>query len=540
MFIKTEDYELWNIITKGPYVPMTTIEGKSVKKNEDQYTQDDFARLSKNCKAMHILYCGLDANEYNRISACESAKEMWDKLVVTYEGTSQVRETKINMLVHQYELFKMQPGETIKEMFTRFTDITNNLKSLGKTYTNEEMVRKVLRCLPKSKWGPKVTAIEEAQDLKTLAMDDLLGKLLTHEIHLKEDEEELQPKKGIAFKTTREEPQSSDDESSDSGEDSMAIIARGLKKMLKTRRFDPKKFYKKGSSSRRNEKISKGNTFSNDKNNTNLGSCFGCGSPEHAVKDCPVIRKKAEKWKQKAKEEKQLKRAMIAAWSDSDSSDNDNEEEKVESLFFMANEDLSQEEETEYESSDEVDYSEFLEYTKKELAQALIKCIQCEQVYLSKIKSLKKTICNLISEKECLEKLKIETHTEIVTLQTEKNELQSKCKDLQKLVLKFSKGQENLDKLLGAQRISFNKEGIGYNPLNKKKTYKNLFVQEASKITPNTICNYCLRKGHISHLCPLKKPNTKIIQVWVPKGTRPQNIVSTYIGPKFNINARKV
>ena len=177
-----------------------------------------------------------------------------------------------------------------------------------------------------------------------MALEGLLGKLLTHEIHLKEDEEELQPKKGIAFKTTKEESQSSEDESSNSDEDSVEIIARGLKKMFKSRRFDPKKFYKKGSSSRRNEKISKGNKFSNDKNDTNLGSCFGCGSPGHAVKDFPVIRKKAEKWKQKAKKEKQLKRAMIAAWSDSDSSDNDNEEEKVESLCFMANEDLSQEE----------------------------------------------------------------------------------------------------------------------------------------------------------------------------------------------------
>jgi len=33
-------------------------------------------------------------------------------------------------------------------------------------------------------------AIKEAQDLKTLALDDLLRKLLTHEIHLKEDEKE--------------------------------------------------------------------------------------------------------------------------------------------------------------------------------------------------------------------------------------------------------------------------------------------------------------------------------------------------------------
>jgi len=95
MFIKIEDYELWNIVTKGLYVPMTKVDGKTVKKTEEQYTQEDFARLSKNCKAVYILYCGLDANEYNRIYACESAKKIWDKLVVSYEGTSQVREIRL-------------------------------------------------------------------------------------------------------------------------------------------------------------------------------------------------------------------------------------------------------------------------------------------------------------------------------------------------------------------------------------------------------------------------------------------------------------
>ena len=257
MFIKNEDYELWNIVTKGPYIPMTTIDGKVVKKTEEQYTQEDYARLSKNCKVMHILYCDLDANEYNRICACELGKEIWDKLVVTYEGTSQVRETKLTCLSINTNYLKIQPDETIKEMFTRFTDIANNLKSLGKTYTNKEIRRKILRCLPKSKWGLKVTAIEEGQDLKTLALDDLLRKLLTHEIHLKEDEEEDQPKRGVAFKTTNEELQSSEDELTESDEDSMVMIARGLKKMFKSKKFDPKKFYKKGSSSKRNEKNSK-------------------------------------------------------------------------------------------------------------------------------------------------------------------------------------------------------------------------------------------------------------------------------------------
>ena len=63
---------------------------------------------------------------------------------MTYEGMNQMKEMKINMLVHQYELFKMQLDESIKEMFTRFTDINNNLKSLSKSYTNEEMVRRIL------------------------------------------------------------------------------------------------------------------------------------------------------------------------------------------------------------------------------------------------------------------------------------------------------------------------------------------------------------------------------------------------------------
>jgi len=39
MFIKIEDYELWSIVTKGPYIPKTTVDGKLVKTTEDQYAQ---------------------------------------------------------------------------------------------------------------------------------------------------------------------------------------------------------------------------------------------------------------------------------------------------------------------------------------------------------------------------------------------------------------------------------------------------------------------------------------------------------------------
>ena len=161
---------------------------------------------SKIYRAIHLLYCALSTEEFNRISSCKTAKEIWDKLTVTFECTSQVKQTKINLLLRQYELFKMNPEETIKGMFKRFTDIVNNLDTLGKTFSNEEKVRKILRSLPKAKWEPKTTAIEEAQDLSSLQLDDLQGKLLTHELQMNEYDGELpESMKNLALKAKEAE-----------------------------------------------------------------------------------------------------------------------------------------------------------------------------------------------------------------------------------------------------------------------------------------------------------------------------------------------
>ncbi|MQL93283.1 hypothetical protein Taro_025924, partial [Colocasia esculenta] len=53
--------------------------------------------------------CAIHPDEYSRISMCNSAKEIWDNLKLIYKGTSEVKETKANILVHEYEMFKMSP-----------------------------------------------------------------------------------------------------------------------------------------------------------------------------------------------------------------------------------------------------------------------------------------------------------------------------------------------------------------------------------------------------------------------------------------------
>ena len=68
-----------------------------------------------------------------RIFECETAKDVWDALQVAHEGTNQVKQSRIELLMRKYELFEMGDRETTMDMYTRFTHITNELKSMGKT-----------------------------------------------------------------------------------------------------------------------------------------------------------------------------------------------------------------------------------------------------------------------------------------------------------------------------------------------------------------------------------------------------------------------
>ncbi|MQM20656.1 hypothetical protein Taro_053679 [Colocasia esculenta] len=192
--------------------------------------EDDKKKISLNCKAKSILCCALSKKEFNYISACMSAMEMWEKLRITYEGTDKVKETRIDILVTQYERLQMQPGETITQMYSRFTDITNGLAGLGKTYEMGDMVRKILRSLLAS-WTPNVTEIEEANDLKRMSLEKLIGSLMAHEINMERlGESSSRKKHSNALKAEEDTLSEESDgvESAEGSEDEEAFLSRRL------------------------------------------------------------------------------------------------------------------------------------------------------------------------------------------------------------------------------------------------------------------------------------------------------------------------
>ena len=143
--------------------------------------------------------------------------------------------------MHSYELFFMKDDESIVEMFTRFTNIINELQALGKVYTEYEKVMKILRSLPK-KWEIKVTVIQEAKDLTKLPLEDLIGSLMAYEITMKSrPKEEDMKKKSIIFKASIIDKEE-EEEASEEDED-LALIIGKFKKFIRFEKEKEKKFY---------------------------------------------------------------------------------------------------------------------------------------------------------------------------------------------------------------------------------------------------------------------------------------------------------
>ena len=57
---------------------------------------------------------------------------------------------KIDLLRSQYENFTMYEDESINNMVTKFTKITNGLAFIGDVIDNDQKVRKAIRALPPS------------------------------------------------------------------------------------------------------------------------------------------------------------------------------------------------------------------------------------------------------------------------------------------------------------------------------------------------------------------------------------------------------
>ncbi|XP_075074728.1 uncharacterized protein LOC142162291 [Nicotiana tabacum] len=309
IYAKAYDVKVWRVIKKGNYPLPAAAQPLADPEDIDSYTNKQIEVVQVTNKARNLLYNAISGEEYEKISSCDTAKEMWDKLEITYEGISKVKETHINMLVHDYELFQMKEGDSIEEMFARFSKIIKDLKAFDKPYTRGDQVRKKFRSLPTT-WKTKIVTLE-SQDLNKLSYDELRGELIAFEnTHLKKTNQE-EKKNTVAFKATTEIAENDLDDDLEALQEEIAMMSRNMDGLI--RRFR----------NTRRGRIPPRQSRQINEHDKNDGKCYEYGRFGHIQAECPDLKRKISRGFNKNK--------SFGSWSDENSS----EHEVIANLFFM-------------------------------------------------------------------------------------------------------------------------------------------------------------------------------------------------------------
>jgi hypothetical protein len=230
---------------------------------------------------------------------------MWDKLISIYEGNEKVKDAKLQKFRLKFEQLKMNEDETISKYFLRVEELVNSMKGLGEKFEESILVQKILRSLL-DKFNPKVSAIEELNDLKTLSIDQLLGTLNAYEMRINKD-------KSITRETSFKEDKNIDSDLDD-------IEAKFVRRL------------KKGSGKYQGKLPFK---------------CFNCGKICHFASKCPHQKKEQNSDDEnKFKFKKYSKKKSLCVNNDNSSENIDSDsscEDKVNEFMLMAMGDLDDE-----------------------------------------------------------------------------------------------------------------------------------------------------------------------------------------------------
>eukprot|EP00253_Pinus_taeda_P027875 PITA_27875 len=154
-------FELTNIVSQQDMFLRTLRQFASTNNASSQKgSESGKKKYETNAKVVNTLLGSLSQLEFVKVMQLKSSKEIWDKIVLSYQGDSEVKRAKLQTLRIQYEALKMHNDESIASYFLRIDEVVNRMKNLGEEIKEVTLAEKVLRSLSAS-FQSKVSAIKE-------------------------------------------------------------------------------------------------------------------------------------------------------------------------------------------------------------------------------------------------------------------------------------------------------------------------------------------------------------------------------------------
>ena len=218
-FLCSIDETIWDAIDIG----WTRLEA-----TKSTWDKAALATSNANSKALNAIFCGASLDEFHKISHITVAKEAWQILETTYEGTKKVKDNKLQMLTTRFKELKMSEDESFDSFYSKLNEVVIGKFNLGKKTEDSKIVRKIFRSLLES-FRAKVIAIEESKDLDDIKVQELIGSLQTYELSLPSQRNS----KSLTLKTINERIESHDSLDEDVVNKDVAYLVKNFRKFMK-------------------------------------------------------------------------------------------------------------------------------------------------------------------------------------------------------------------------------------------------------------------------------------------------------------------
>jgi hypothetical protein len=183
-----------------------------------------------------VLLSSLKKDEFDRVNDLEKAKDIWDTLQRAHEGTKPVKKVKRQFIEGQFDRFVMLDNKDHQEMYNWLKKLVNKVRAYGsRRWGDQRVIDRMLRAYA-IKDTMVISLIQQDPTFKKMTLNDVLGKIINHEMLVEEANHVKNLSKGvissrkqdIAFKTSKkseskkvvEESSSEEEEDGDSDNES--------------------------------------------------------------------------------------------------------------------------------------------------------------------------------------------------------------------------------------------------------------------------------------------------------------------------------
>nr|GEY78778.1 retrovirus-related Pol polyprotein from transposon TNT 1-94 [Tanacetum cinerariifolium] len=144
------------------------------RKPEGQWTADERKAVNLDNRLKSLIMSILPDDQMNSVINCLTAKSTWDDVILSYEGPSDVKESRVMDLKLCCNTLKFKEGETLTQTFTKYKALMNELVNDGIKLLKLEINTGFINGLPK-KWISFCQSVRNTNHVKDSKLASLFG-----------------------------------------------------------------------------------------------------------------------------------------------------------------------------------------------------------------------------------------------------------------------------------------------------------------------------------------------------------------------------